>query len=86
MAAPALGEDCSRLSPHVAALYEADRLADGEAQVRHTGAFHGSWCGPAGNAVLLHTLGGAGHRGVHGSSRSGGWGRCRSRTRRSTRR
>src|SRR5690606_39755949 len=40
LAADRLAEDCSALEPHVAALYEADRMADGTGQVRHTVAFH----------------------------------------------
>ncbi|OSZ55351.1 GntR family transcriptional regulator, partial [Streptomyces pharetrae CZA14] len=34
LAAERLAEDCSALEPHVAALYDADRAADGTAQVR----------------------------------------------------
>lgn len=60
LAAPGLGEDCSLLAPHVAALYEADRRADGEAQVRHTVGFHRELVRAAGNAVLLHTWEGLG--------------------------
>ncbi|CAM5737210.1 GntR family transcriptional regulator [Streptomyces badius] len=44
----------------MAALYEADRLADGEAQVRHTVGFHREMVRAAGNAVLLHTWEGLG--------------------------
>ncbi|MGK5733956.1 GntR family transcriptional regulator [Streptomyces sp. URMC 124] len=55
LAAPALAEDVSALEPEVAALYEADRAGDGEAQVRHTVAFHREIVKAAGNAVLLHT-------------------------------
>ncbi len=55
LAAPALSEDVSVLEPHVAALYEADRAGDGEAQVRHTVAFHRELVRASGNSVLLHT-------------------------------
>jgi len=55
LAAERLGEDCSVLEPHVAALYEADRKSDGTAQVRHTVAFHREMVRAAGNSVLLHT-------------------------------
>ncbi|MBB1246300.1 GntR family transcriptional regulator [Streptomyces durbertensis] len=55
LAAPVLAEDTSALEPHVAALYEADRLGDGEAQVRHTVGFHRELVRASGNSVLLHT-------------------------------
>ncbi|GGR02192.1 GntR family transcriptional regulator [Streptomyces netropsis] len=55
LAAPVLAEDVSALEPEVAALYEADRAGDGEAQVRHTVAFHREIVKAAGNSVLLHT-------------------------------
>ncbi|RCG28748.1 GntR family transcriptional regulator [Sphaerisporangium album] len=55
LAAPRLGEDVSVLEPEVAALYEADRTSDAEAQVRHTVAFHRELVRASGNAVLLHT-------------------------------
>jgi DNA-binding GntR family transcriptional regulator len=55
LAAPALGKDVSVLEPHVTALYEADRAGDGEAQVRHTVAFHRELVRASGNSVLLHT-------------------------------
>ncbi|UGY90979.1 GntR family transcriptional regulator [Streptomyces gobiensis] len=55
LAAPRLAEDVSALEPHVAALYEADRAGDAEAQVRHTVAFHRELVRAAGNSVLLHT-------------------------------
>lgn len=55
LAAPHLAGDASALRPHVAALYEADRAGDGEAQVRHTVAFHRELVRAAGNSVLLHT-------------------------------
>lgn len=55
LAAQRLGDDCSVLEPHVAALYEADRKSDGTAQVRHTVAFHREMVRAAGNSVLLHT-------------------------------
>ncbi|GAA0905459.1 GntR family transcriptional regulator [Streptomyces thermoalcalitolerans] len=60
LAAERLGEDCSVLEPHVAALYEADRKSDGTAQVRHTVAFHREMVRAAGNSVLLHTWEGLG--------------------------
>ncbi|MFF6784790.1 FCD domain-containing protein [Streptomyces sp. NPDC012510] len=60
LAAERLAEDCSALEPHVAALYEADRNADGTSQVRHTVAFHRELVRAAGNAVLLHTWEGLG--------------------------
>ena len=55
LAAPRMGGDVSALRPHVEALYEADRLMDGEAQVRHTVAFHRELVRASGNSVLLHT-------------------------------
>lgn len=55
LAAPALAEDVSALQPHVDALYEADAADDGEAQVRHTVAFHRELVRASGNSVLLHT-------------------------------
>ncbi|WP_129839439.1 GntR family transcriptional regulator [Streptomyces sp. RFCAC02] len=55
LAAERLARDVSELSPEVAALYEADRLADAEAQVGHTVAFHRALVRAAGNSVLLHT-------------------------------
>lgn len=55
LAAPHLAEDTSALEPHVAALYEADKAGDGEAQVRHTVAFHRELVRASGNSVLLHT-------------------------------
>ncbi|CAM5531014.1 hypothetical protein SHIRM173S_13256 [Streptomyces hirsutus] len=60
LAADRLAEDCSALEPHVAALYEADRVADGTGQVRHTVAFHRELVRAAGNSVLLHTWEGLG--------------------------
>ncbi|MFD4987775.1 GntR family transcriptional regulator [Streptomyces sp. NPDC058374] len=60
LAAPRLAADVSLLEPSVAALYEADRLADGESQVRHTVAFHRELVRAAGNSVLLHTWEGLG--------------------------
>lgn len=60
LAGPRLAGDVSALRPHVAALYEADRLGDGEAQVRHTVAFHRELVRAAGNSVLLHTWEGLG--------------------------
>lgn len=55
LAAPRLADDASALEPHVTALYEADRADDGEAQVRHTVAFHRELVRASGNSVLLHT-------------------------------
>lgn len=55
LAAPKLASDCSALEPHVAALWEADRIQDGTAQVRHTVGFHREMVRAAGNSVLLHT-------------------------------
>ncbi|WP_416978638.1 GntR family transcriptional regulator [Streptomyces sp. T028] len=60
IAAQRLAEDTSVLEPAVTALYEADRAADGEAQVRHTVAFHREMVRAAGNSVLLHTWEGLG--------------------------
>ncbi|MFE7843432.1 GntR family transcriptional regulator [Streptomyces sp. NPDC057474] len=60
LAAERLAEDCSALEPHVAALYEADRNADGTSQVRHTVGFHRDMVRAAGNSVLLHTWEGLG--------------------------
>ncbi|MCI0386037.1 GntR family transcriptional regulator [Streptomyces sp. CNQ085] len=55
LAADRLAEDVSVLEEHVARLYEADRAGDGEAQVRHTVAFHRELVRASGNSVLLHT-------------------------------
>jgi DNA-binding GntR family transcriptional regulator len=60
LAARTLAADCSALETQVAALYEADRLADDAAQVRHTVAFHRELVRAAGNSVLLHTWEGLG--------------------------
>ncbi|MER5491765.1 GntR family transcriptional regulator [Streptomyces sp. LE64] len=60
LAAERLAVDCSALEPHVAALYEADRHADGTGQVRHTVAFHRELVRAARNGVLLHTWEGLG--------------------------
>ncbi|MBO8202046.1 GntR family transcriptional regulator [Streptomyces smyrnaeus] len=60
LAVPRLAGDVTALRPHVAALYEADRRGDGEAQVRHTVAFHRELVRAAGNSVLLHTWEGLG--------------------------
>ncbi|MGW0776185.1 GntR family transcriptional regulator [Streptomyces sp. NPDC054802] len=60
LAAARLAADCSALSPHVTALYEADRTGDSAGQVRHTVAFHRELVRAAGNAVLLHTWEGLG--------------------------
>lgn len=84
LAADRLALDCSALEPHVAALYEADRVSDGTGQVRHTVGFHRELVRAAGNSVLLHTWEGWGSR-CSRRCRYGGWGRCSSRTRRSTR-
>jgi DNA-binding GntR family transcriptional regulator len=55
LAAEHLAKDVSALEPHVAALLVADRAADGEAQVKHTVAFHRELVKASGNSVLLHT-------------------------------
>ncbi|WP_438488385.1 GntR family transcriptional regulator [Streptomyces sp. S186] len=55
LAAGRLAEDTTALEREVAALREADAAGDGEAQVRHTVAFHREIVRAAGNAVLLHT-------------------------------
>ncbi|MEU5978846.1 GntR family transcriptional regulator [Streptomyces sp. NPDC047315] len=60
LAADRLSVDCSVLTPHVAALYEADRVGDSAGQVRHTVAFHRELVRAAGNNVLLHTWEGLG--------------------------
>ncbi|MEU9606785.1 GntR family transcriptional regulator [Streptomyces sp. NPDC048057] len=60
LAAERLSVDCSVLTPHVAALYEADRVGDPAGQVRHTVAFHRELVRAAGNNVLLHTWEGLG--------------------------
>ncbi|SDK05063.1 GntR family transcriptional regulator [Streptomyces indicus] len=60
LAAEKLAADCSALSPHVEALYVADRESDGTGQVRHTVAFHRELVRAAGNSVLLHTWEGLG--------------------------
>ncbi|WP_433888927.1 GntR family transcriptional regulator [Streptomyces sp. CA-111067] len=54
LAAERLAVDASALDREVAALREADAELDGEAQVRHTVAFHHELVRAAGNAVLLH--------------------------------
>ncbi|MFE7121158.1 GntR family transcriptional regulator [Streptomyces sp. NPDC057654] len=55
LAAERLAADLTALEREVAALREADRTDDGEAQVRHTVAFHREIVRAAGNGVLLHT-------------------------------
>lgn len=60
LAAERLAADTSALEPHVTALYEADRRADGTAQVRHTVDFHRELVRAARNSVLLHTWEGLG--------------------------
>ncbi|MFF8968159.1 GntR family transcriptional regulator [Streptomyces sp. NPDC014995] len=60
LAAQRLAEETAVLETEVSALYEADRRADGEAQVRHTVAFHREMVRAAGNSVLLHTWEGLG--------------------------
>jgi DNA-binding GntR family transcriptional regulator len=55
LAAGRLAQDVSALEPEVAALTRADRLGDGEAQVKHTVAFHRELVKASGNSVLLHT-------------------------------
>lgn len=60
LACEKLAADTSALEAHVTALYEADRKADGTAQVRHTVAFHREMVRAAGNSVLLHTWEGLG--------------------------
>lgn len=60
LACERLAVDCSALEPHVVALHEADRKADGTSQVRHTVAFHREMVRAAGNSVLLHTWEGLG--------------------------
>lgn len=67
LAAGKLAEDCSALEPHVAALYEADRNADGTGQVRHTVGFHRELVRAAGELGSAAHLGGPRHRGVHGA-------------------
>ncbi|MBM9505411.1 GntR family transcriptional regulator [Actinacidiphila acididurans] len=54
LAAPRLAADPSALEREVAALRTADLVLDGEAQVRHTVAFHHELVRAADNAVLLH--------------------------------
>ncbi|NJP44945.1 GntR family transcriptional regulator [Actinacidiphila epipremni] len=54
LAAPRLAADASVLEREVAALRLADAALDGEAQARHTVAFHHEIVRAAGNAVLLH--------------------------------
>lgn len=60
LAAGRLAGATAVLETEVAALYEADRDADSEAQVRHTVAFHREMVRAAGNSVLLHTWEGLG--------------------------
>ncbi|TJZ55431.1 GntR family transcriptional regulator [Streptomyces piniterrae] len=55
LAAGRLAEDTAALEREVASLREADLAGDGEAQVRHTVAFHREIVRAAGNSVLLHT-------------------------------
>ncbi|MEU3963100.1 GntR family transcriptional regulator [Streptomyces buecherae] len=55
LAAGKLAADTTALEREVAALCEADRVPDGEAQVRHTVAFHREIVLASGNSVLLHT-------------------------------
>jgi DNA-binding GntR family transcriptional regulator len=55
LAADRLARDTSALEPEVSALYAADLASDGEAQVRHTVAFHRELVRASGNSVLLHT-------------------------------
>jgi DNA-binding GntR family transcriptional regulator len=54
LAAERLAADPSALEREVAALEQADALQDGEAQVRHTVAFHQELVRAADNAVLTH--------------------------------
>jgi DNA-binding GntR family transcriptional regulator len=54
LAAERLAADPSALEREVAALRSADAALDGEAQVRHTVAFHHELVRAADNAVLLH--------------------------------
>lgn len=54
LAAELLSQDPSALEREVAALRLADAALDGEAQVRHTVAFHHELVRAAGNGVLLH--------------------------------
>jgi DNA-binding GntR family transcriptional regulator len=54
LAADRLAADHSALEREVAALHAADAELDGEAQVRHTVAFHHEVVKAAGNEVLLH--------------------------------
>jgi DNA-binding GntR family transcriptional regulator len=54
LAAAPLAADPAALEREVAALRVADAALDGEAQVRHTVAFHHELVRAAGNAVLLH--------------------------------
>ncbi|CAG6399203.1 GntR family transcriptional regulator [Streptomyces cocklensis] len=55
LAAERLAADPAALEREVAALRVADTTLDGEAQVRHTVAFHHELVRAADNAVLLHT-------------------------------
>ncbi|MEU7482318.1 GntR family transcriptional regulator [Streptomyces sp. NPDC042319] len=55
LAAGRLADDTAALEREVAALTMADAAADGEAQVRHTVAFHREIIRAAENGVLLHT-------------------------------
>jgi len=55
LAAERLAQDPSALEREVAALRLADASLDGEAQVRHTVAFHHELVRAAHNGVLLHT-------------------------------
>ncbi|MEU6344133.1 GntR family transcriptional regulator [Streptomyces sp. NPDC088732] len=55
LAAPRLRADLSVLEAEVALLHAADRDGDGQAQVRHTVAFHRELVRASGNSVLLHT-------------------------------
>ncbi|MBZ4020750.1 GntR family transcriptional regulator [Streptomyces purpurogeneiscleroticus] len=55
LAAGRLADDATALEREVAALTTADAAGDGEAQVRHTVAFHREIIQAARNDVLLHT-------------------------------
>lgn len=60
LAADRLAEDPSALEREVDALHAADAALDGEAQVRHTVAFHRELVRAADNAVLMHAWQGLG--------------------------
>ena len=84
LAAERLAQDCSALEPHVAALYEADRKQTARARCGTRSPSTANWSArPATRSCC--TPGRAWASRCSPRCRSAGWGRCSSRTRRSTR-